>query len=157
MANLEQTLVMMGRLSHQAAFADLYAVNAFRLVVGLDIKMARAIFFAAEAWPMRQQLLKRAAEARLDAAGQALVAAFTTAARDVSGPRNDMAHVLLAQGAVGEMSKINLKHIDNHTVRITEGYLKELMDRSSAKLAETTQRYGELCANLGAKLELELG
>jgi hypothetical protein len=156
----DEQMIAIGRLVQNAAIADAILFSLFRVLSGLEIRPARAIFFTFDSQPPRKRMIERLVGQVGDEIDKAKSDRIISFSETVYKQRNELAHALLLRQDQDENSpafRQNPKHLDEQesTKPVTYGYLEDLRRKSHAAVNAALEEYGNLCQKRGVPDRLE--
>lgn len=147
-----------GGLTLFAALTDAVLFSAFVVVSGIEVKLARAIYYTLDAIPTRKAMINRVLNISADKATKKLVHEIMQAVDKAHGPRNELAHalVLMDETTKGGM-RFSPKDQQQPNRPVTEAYLRSLLDPAHEATMEAGYAYRRLCGKLGVPDKLHVG
>jgi hypothetical protein len=147
----------MGRLEHHNEITVLYMFSAFRLLVGCEIKVARAIFYTFEAFTMRRKLLEEVAGLTGHDQDKRLIEKLIKAANRSNEQRQMLMHGMLVKATKdGPTVFLKPRNARDIPVTVTRRWLDERMHVVTGALQEAREAYEALCEKRGLKTTPDL-
>jgi hypothetical protein len=144
-----------GQLEHQAAVTELYLFSAFRVLVGCDASIARAIYYTFDSFNGRSNLLKRISEANSKC--EPYIKRLIKSGTQANELRRKVAHAMFSCDITSLDAPVNMWKIKSMTEHeISHDYLDGLMGRSSAALNDTVAAFEDLCAFLDVPAQVQV-
>jgi hypothetical protein len=139
-------LLTVGKLTQNAAVADLFVFSAFRLLSGSSVSVAKAIYYASDSVVTRNTMLRRVVEAAGDEQFKEIVARLISASEAAHKPRNELAHALYFVDEIGGSAhRLSLKAQTQPRRSITKAYLDSLMSASTHGRSAAEEAFVHLC------------
>ena len=152
-------LQAVGTLTLYAALTDAILFSAFVVTSGIEVQIARAIYYALDAMPTKKTMVNRVLNV-VSKDSKPIVQEIMEAVDKAHGKRNELAHAVVMYD---EESKGALRYSAKDQQQpyrpITEAYLRSLLAPALAATTEATDAYRRLCKKLGVpdRLHLECG
>jgi hypothetical protein len=147
-APVEEYLMAVGELVQKASASDIVLFNAFKLVSGTSLRIAKAIYYALESLPSREAMLRRVMQVSSDDEEKRLIELIIKSHRCVCKQRNELAHAL-ALAEKKEPKGDLVRHIlrDQHQPQkpVTKEYLGSLLGQSEQALNDVYSAWKDLC------------
>jgi len=147
--------ITVGQISQNAVLADAYLLSAFHRLSGIDMQMAKAIYYGIDSLNLKGFITVRVAKLRKDESITTLVNEIVDGADQAQSARNEVAHVLAMPDAAGNLPhRFHLRK--NLILPVTAESMALLMQRSAKGVLHARKHFNDLAAKLGVSADLSL-